>query len=59
MLKHKKKQPKLLMLKHKKLKPLSNNFGLPEEEGKNSPLEWGDTDNLFEENIREMAEKGD
>jgi hypothetical protein len=59
MLKHKKKkQPQLLMLKHKKSKPLPNDFGLPEEEGKNSNLEWGDT-NLFEENIREIAEKGD
>ncbi|HTA76696.1 MAG TPA: hypothetical protein VK791_06040 [bacterium] len=57
MLKHKKKQIKLPLRSKRSLKPMHDDLYVDKEEIKQSDFEYGDTNDLFEENLRETTEE--
>jgi hypothetical protein len=59
MLKHKRKPVKSSRLKPKKLKHHSVDLDVRQPEIEGGDFEYGDTNDLFEENIREAVEKGE
>ncbi len=59
MLKHLKKPTQAVHPKTKKFKPTENSLDVLQKEIMDSSFEYGDTNDQFEENIRETDEKGD
>jgi len=59
MIKHMKKQTHTVHPKQRKFKPTENSLDVLQKEIMDSNFEYGDTNDQFEENIRETVEKGD
>jgi hypothetical protein len=59
MLKHTKKPTHPVQTKQRKFKPTENSLDVLQKEIMDSNFEYGDTNDLFEENIRETVETCD
>lgn len=59
MLKPKRKPTKSSPLPKRKFKPLHDDLEMSKPKIEDSAFEYGDTNDLFEENIRETVEAGD